>query len=379
MFGSVHPRGFLKPRSCPLEGLRQSHFLPAGLILLAALTLLAGEGFAQAAPPTQNPPNLQTTDDWNRRLRELTATSSTPSAHPEEYRLGPQDLLEIQVFEAPELNRTVRISASGEIYLPLLEGVRAAGLTPRELEFVLQELLRRKYMKDPHVSVFVKEMESHNVSVFGAVKRPGVFPIRGSKSVIEMLSLAEGLEPDAGDSVIIIRGGTRGSVARAGADRAESLPAEDAGAAAGEGIEINLKALLESGDASLNVNVYPGDTVKVPRAGIVYVVGEVKRPGGFVLRSNENVSVLQALAMAEGLTRTARASHCRIIRTDPKTGQRLEIPVDLGRVMASKAPDAMLQARDILFVPSSTGKAALFRGTEAAISVLTGVLIYRGR
>src|SRR3989454_10747540 len=124
-------------------------------------------------------------------------------------RIGPEDLLEIGVFEAPEMNRSLRISAGGEISLPLLGAVQAAGLTPRELEFVLQELLRRSVMKDPHVTVFVREMQSHAVSVFGAVRKPGVFQIRGAKTLVEVLAMAEGLSEDAGDTVLVMRGAAR--------------------------------------------------------------------------------------------------------------------------------------------------------------------------
>jgi protein involved in polysaccharide export with SLBB domain len=123
-----------------------------------------------------------------------------------ESRIGPDDLLDITVFEAPDLNRTLRVSANGEISFQLLGPIKAGGLTPRQLELTLQESLRRKYMKDPHVGVFVRELQSHPVSVVGAVKRPGVFQIRGTKTVLELLSMAEGLSEDAGDTVLVMRG-----------------------------------------------------------------------------------------------------------------------------------------------------------------------------
>jgi polysaccharide export outer membrane protein len=141
--------------------------------------------------------------------------------------------------------------------------------------------------------------------------------------------------------------------------------------------EVNLKRLLESDDPAFNIPVHPGDIVKVPRAGIVYVVGAVKKPGGFVLRSNENISVLQALALAEGLTRTPSKSQARIFRTDQSTDKRIEIPVDLGKILASKAPDPLLQSKDIIFVPDSSAKSAFYRGAEAVLSTATGVAIYR--
>jgi polysaccharide export outer membrane protein len=304
-------------------------------------------------------------------------------------------MLEITVFEAPELNHTLRVSANGEISLQLLGEVRVGGLTPRQLELVLQELLGRTYMKDPHVGVFVRELQSHPVSVVGAVKRPGVFQIRGTKTVLELLSMAEGLADDAGDTVLVMRGASSpGASGRENTDQkphfdaAVSLPIRDAPLAsrptavpqqdgASQIEEVNLKRLLESDDPAFNIPVHPGDIVKVPRAGIVYVVGEVKKPGGFVLRSNENISVLQALALAEGLTRTSLKSQARIIRTDQSTDKRTEIPVDLGKILASKVPDPLLQPKDIIFVPDSSAKSAFYRGAEAVLSTATGVAIYR--
>jgi polysaccharide export outer membrane protein len=135
--------------------------------------------------------------------------------------------------------------------------------------------------------------------------------------------------------------------------------------------------LLESDDPTFNIPVHPGDIVKVTRAGIVYVVGEVKKPGGFVLRSNENITVLQALALAEGLTRTSLKSQARIIRTDQSTNKRIEIPVDLGKILTSKASDPLLQPKDIIFVPDSSAKSAFYRGAEAVVSTATGVAVYR--
>src|SRR4029077_4870436 len=155
---------------------------------------------------TGSPSNLDSAEDWNRRLRDRSGSVDPgPRYDPQEYVIGPEDVLDINVFEATEMNRGVRVSASGEISLPLLGAVAAAGLTPRELETTLEELLRQKYMKDPHVSVFVRDLQSHPVSVMGAVRMPGVFQIRGKKTLVEILSLAEGLADDAGETVVILR------------------------------------------------------------------------------------------------------------------------------------------------------------------------------
>jgi polysaccharide biosynthesis/export protein len=356
-----------------------------------ALALLAAAFFPLCAAPQTVPPaeaRVQapstlrgvTTDDYNQRLGQLKQSLAGPVANSaaEDYRIGPQDLLEISVFEAPELNRAVRVSASGEISLPLLGAVQAAGLTPKALEFVLQELLRRSYMKDPHVSVFMKEMQSHPVSVFGAVKKPGVFQIDGPKSLVEILSMAEGLAEDAGDTVIVMRGAGLPGAAQSALDDppAESKPQSPAAGASpateekdGNTVETNLKNLLESGNPRYNVIVYPGDVVKVARAGVVYVEGEVKRPGGFMLKTNENISVLQAVALAEGLTRTAARSRARIMRTDEATGTRTEIPINLDKILAGGLTDPILRPKDIVFVPNSTGKSAFYGSTQAVVSV----------
>jgi len=351
----------------------------------------------QSASQNQNTPqaNLETAEDWNRLLKRLLDSNpSAPAVSAREYRIGPEDVLNINIFQAQELNREVRVTAGGDISLPLIGSVRAAGLTPGELEFVLQELLHRTYMKDPHVSVFVREMQSHPVSVMGAVRRPGEFQIRGSKTLLEVLSLAEGLADDAGETAIILRGAALTTEPEPATDRSpaadrSSLSEQNTVAAktvvAGlkgnrsiseNAVQVNLKDLLESDDSRSNLMVHPGDIVKVTRAGVVYVIGEVRRPGGFALKSNEKISVLQALALSEGLTRTAAKAEARIIRTDQQSGERKETPIDLGKILAGKAPDPVLDPKDIIFVPNSAAKTTLNRGVEAAAQMLTGLLIF---
>jgi polysaccharide export outer membrane protein len=347
--------------------------------------------------PAQFTPNLETSEDWNHRLEKLlVANPAAPPFNSQEYRIGSEDVLDVNVFAAPELNRQVRVSASGEISLPLLGGIRANGLTPQELERVLEELLRQKYMNDPHVSVFVRDIESHPVSVIGAVRKPGVFQIRGRKTLLEVLSLAEGMADDAGETVVIMRGAglqnAPESLAEGSAALVESpsstqhsgkavepalglnlnkdgLPSESV-------VQLNLKELLESADLSRNPMVYPGDIVKVTRAGIVYVVGAVGRPGGFAMKTNEKISVLQAMALSGGLTRTAAKSGARIIRTDEQSGARTETPIDLGKIVAGKAPDPMLTSGDIVFVRDSAAKTVFSRGVEGAAQTATGLLIF---
>jgi polysaccharide export outer membrane protein len=142
-------------------------------------------------------------------------------------------------------------------------------------------------------------------------------------------------------------------------------------------VEINLKRLLESGDSELNAPVYAGDVVKVTRAGVIYAVGAVNKAGGFVMKNNESLTVLQVIALSEGLTRYAKKSAVRIIRTNAESGQRQEIPVDVGKILDGKADDKVMQARDILFVPDSGSRRAIYRTSEAALSIMTGVIIWR--
>jgi len=383
--------------SAKMNRIRELFFITRavlGLALFLFVTPVLAQSVAnkssQSAPPTQ------TSAEINQRLQQQSKNlaAARMSSRTGESRIGPDDLLNITVFEAPELNCAARVSASGDISLQLLGEVHAAGLTPGELEAALQALLRRTYMKDPHVSVFVQELQSHPVSVVGAVKLPGVFQIRGTKTVIEVLSMAQGLADDAGDTVLIMHGaGYAQSASSQGTDPepagTASIPAprealaKESGSQTklpeqnGEIEKINLKKLVESADPALNVPVRPGDIVKVPRAGIVYVVGEVQKPGGFVLQNNENISVLQALALAEGPTHTSAISRARIIRTDPATGDRTEIPMNLGKILSGKQRDAFLQPKDIVFVPNSAAKSVLYRGSEAALQTATGVAIYR--
>src|SRR5256885_12830094 len=312
----------------------------------------ATSGTRQAAERPEGQTNLASTEDWNQRLRELSASADVAAnANPREYTIGTDDVLDVNVFEAQELNREVRVSASGEISLPLLGGVRAAGLTPRELEKSLEQLLRQKYMKDPHIGVFVREMQSHAVSVMGAVRKPGTFQISGSKTLLEILSLAEGLAEDAGEEVTILRGAAQNkaaaSISENPNDVSGPLPAmqsqepertaaagaskDKTAAGSANGVRGNLKDLLDSTDPTHNPAVYPGDIVKVARAGIVYVMGAVQRPGGFAMKTNERISVLQALALSEGLTKTAAKGSARIIRTNERSGARTETPKELGK------------------------------------------------
>ena len=374
------------------------------LIVLLALGLPAPLA-AQTAPnhesSSTDDPSFRgnTTQDYNDRLVQLVREMKAPelSSSPGDYQIGPEDLLEISVLEASDLNRTVRVSDDGAISLALLGSIQAAGLSTRQLQAVLEDRLRLTYMKDPQVSVFVQEMRSHPVSVFGAVEKPGVYQIRCAKTLVEVLSMAQGLANDAGDTVIVVRHtGDPGDLAVAALLDSRSTAVRDFpseavvpipstvsratdGTAGIEGITINLKDLLDSSDPRSNVLVYPGDMIKVTRAGIVYVVGQVHKPGGFLLKTNENISVLQAIALAEGLTSNAKGKEARIF-VGGTNGSPKEVPINLDKILAGKAPSPLLKPDDVLFVPNSGGKEALHvleQSTAGIVGALGGAAIYR--
>ena len=361
-----------------------------GLVVSLGLAEAAGVCAQERAEPpsAQNTPSgapsAESTQDYNARLEKLRQQFAEQTREGRgDYRIGPQDLLEINVFEAPELNRTVRVSENGEVSLPLLGGIQVVRMSARELENALATRLR-EFLKDPHVSVMVTAIESHPISVIGEVNKPGVFQVRGSKTLLEMLSLAQGLAPDAGDEVLVMRdaGFNRGEgSAPNGYDPVAIGGKESAGAEVDaksypNTVSVILRHLLNSRDPKFNVPVYAGDIVKVTRAGIVYVVGAVKKPGGFTVKGNEQITLLKAIALAEGLTNTSSKGHTRIIRTEESSGKRSEIPIDMGKILDGKAPDMNLQAADIVFVPNSAGKTALYKGTDAVIATASGLAIW---
>ena len=292
-----------------------------------------------------------------------------PSEAPPEYVLGPEDLLSVWALGVEEIpNTPVRIDPNGFIDLPLAGSVRAGGKTVAELK---TELLRRfkDYVEEPQVSVAVTEFRSQPVSVLGAVKNPGVHQLQGRKTLVEMLSLAGGLGPDAGYGIKITRRLEWGRV---------PLPtATDDATGRFSVAEVKVKSVMEARNPEENILIRPYDILSVPRGEMVYVLGEVGKAGGFVLQERETMSVLQALSLAGGVLRTAAPSRARILRTAAGTSSREERPLDLKNILAGRSGDVPLQPDDILFVPNSAAKSAGMRAVEAAISLGTGIIIWR--
>jgi polysaccharide export outer membrane protein len=365
--------------------------------VLLAVSLAATSGWSQqvAEPSNQtttgafpsangNPapagmPKLETPDDTNARIAALAQASA---AQPGDYVIGGGDLLDIQVFEVPELSREIRVNESGFIAIPLIPTrIRAAGLTAFQLQDKLAELLQTNgLVSSPQVTVNVKEQHSQPITVIGAVKSPMVIEAVRSTSLLEVLSTAGGIATDAGNVVIVTRNGSADAQAAADAANANGDNTNGGGAEANppQTFTISLDDLLNTGNSRFNIRVQGGDVVSVPRAGIIYVVGAVPRPGGFVMQNDhQEVTTLKALALAGGVTSTAKSDKAVILRNDPVTGAKQEVPVDLKKVLNLKGPDVALLPNDILFIPDSASKRAWHTTGSALLSLGSGVAIYR--
>jgi polysaccharide export outer membrane protein len=273
-------------------------------------------------------------------------TASPQSSHllaSSNLKLGVGDLIEISVFGVPDLSTKARISGSGDVYLPLIDYVHLASLTTDEAQELIQKRLEDGgFVRGPHVSIFVNESASQAITVVGEVIRPGAYPAVGDRRLFDLISAAGGLTDKAGRNVTIEHRGD---------------PAQR--------VELQLSSNLTE-DTKDNVDIFPGDTIIVSRAGIVYVVGDVKNPSGFRMEDN-TLTVLKVLALAGGNTRTSALSKTKILRQTPSGIQ--EIPVNLKKILYAKAPDMAMVKGDVLFIPGSAAKTAAYRTAEAAISV----------
>jgi polysaccharide export outer membrane protein len=288
----------------------------------------------------------------------------TPAAAARHYLIAPDDLLEVYIVDVPELSRTYRVEPDGSLKFPFLKTpVAAAGMTLEEFAAAVAGGLKESgAVSRAQVSASLKETRFSAVAVTGAVNKPQVYAVRGTARLLDVLAEAGGLSDAAGPVVQI----TRGEAAKR--------------AAPGEPSSLRLKVseLLSSSVQRHNVTIYPGDTVTVPLAEVIYVVGAVNRPGGFALSATRpSVSVLQALALAEDVKATAKKERALIIRRGAENTGREEIALNLGKILQGKSPDPVLEPNDILFVPESGGKKALLRSAEAAVQMATGIVIWR--
>lgn len=296
----------------------------------------------------------------------------SPASSGPAYLIGPEDVLGIDVFNVPELSRlVVRVANDGTIALPLLGQVPAAGLTTDQLAEELISSWGKSYLENPQITVFVQEFHSRPVSVIGAVEKPGLYQLTAPRSLVEMLSMAGGLakrtSAPAGRTVYVTR-----------KEGFEEVPeVEGLRMLAADKVEINLRRLLYSHEDALNIEIKPLDIISVSKADIIYVGGNgVRRPGVYVLEDRDKVTVIQALAMAEGFSLNASKGNARIIRTQ-SDGSRTQIPVNLNDIVKGKSADVELAANDILFVPDSAQRAALKRGIDAAIATISSYMVFR--
>jgi polysaccharide export outer membrane protein len=254
----------------------------------------------------------------------------TQSLQVNDYRIGPKDLLEITVFELPELNQTVRVSEDGSITLSLLGKVDVFGLTAQELEKRLASLLDKQYTKGAHVTVFIKEYQK--VSVIGAVGRPGQYELVGPTTLLQVIAQAGGLTAQAMNELFVYRLEKDGKQTR---------------------IIIMLEDLMINGNQDLNIQLQPKDVVTVPidQTLTVFVYGEVKSPGAIPYLSSKKITLIQAIAQAGGTTEWAKRTRILIKRRDKRTDKEIKLSVNLKKMINGKIADLVLEQGDVVIVP----------------------------
>jgi len=277
-------------------------------------------------------------------------TSSTKQI-PVSLKIAPGDLLHITVFDVPEMTQEVRVGANGKAQLALIGDIALAGMTGQEAaETIARELRNKKLLLSPQVNVLVKEFASQGVSVTGEVQHPGIYQVLGSRTLLDLISMAGGLTNLADTRITVQRRG-----------------------AAEEKVTVKLKTDDPEASLANNVQIYPGDLILVPRAGIVYVLGDVNRPGGFVMQDSGKITLLQVLAQAGGASRTASLNKAVLMRKN--TQGYVSTKLQVGRIERGQDPDLELHANDILFVPNNRLKNVL-SGTQGVASAIGSASIY---
>ena len=356
---------------------------------------------------------VETYQQTNDRIRALSASSR--AVPPRDYVIGSGDLLTLQVFDVQELSREVRVSQTGTIAIPLVPvRLHVSGLTEMQAQIKIAEVLEANgLVSHPEVSVAVKERKSKPITIVGAVPHPMVYQADRQVTLVEALAEAGGISSDAGDTVIVTRlesdplvdseppamgsgdgapsapSANSGSVPNTSAPRSAAANSSSNASAKGSEapalvppplantITVNLSRIFETGDTSSNIVLQPGDVVTVPHAGIVYALGAVNRPGGFVIANDRGqLTTLKLLSLAGGLDRAAKSGHAVIVRHDDN-GQQHQVDVDLSKVLKFQAEDVRLQPSDILYVPRSVAKQTLIKTAELSTAIGSAVVIYR--
>ncbi|HZS56617.1 MAG TPA: polysaccharide biosynthesis/export family protein [Bryobacteraceae bacterium] len=315
--------------------------------LLAVLSLFFALGVnAQVFPPSVPPGPI------------------SPDVNLPAQKVGPNDLLSISVADCPELTRNFRVAADGTLLLPLLANrIDVAGKYPPEIETLIsQALINDQILVRPVVLVAVAEYRSVPVSVLGAVKHPMTFQAVGNVTLLDALAKAEGLTPDAGPEILV----------------SKSEPGEH-GKSSEVVQRIAIKKLIDDADPAVNIRLQGGEEIRVPIAGRVYVVGNVKKSGAFPIADGNDTSVLKIIALSEGLMPYS-SKEAYIYRREGGKDGRNEIPIPLDRILQRKSPDVQLQANDILYIPDNKGRRltaqTLERIAAFGTSTASGVLIW---
>ena len=323
--------------------------LPHALVVFFLTLLLGLSGTAQDHPPkaAEKPaapvfPSAVPAPDQPETSSAANESSMSP-------RLGTGDMLDVNVYNVPELNTKSRLGTNGDVYLPLIDYVHLAGLTVEEAQALIEKRLSDGgFVKNPHVTLNVDQSASQGVSLLGEIARPGVYPVIGEPHLFDVISTAGGFTASAGQSITVTH--------RNQSDKPVTVP---------------LSRKLADNPTS-NIAISPGDTILVHKADVVYVVGEVGRPSGFLMDS-DNLTVLKVIALAGGTTRLAKMNDVKIIRKGPD-GMTLT-PVELKKMLQAKVADIPLRADDIVFVPSSTAKAIASRTVEFGVQAANAATI----
>jgi polysaccharide biosynthesis/export protein len=314
-----------------------------GLLIAGLVGLCAGLAPAQVAPPK----TPSTTSD-----AAVNADVAKPAMQ-ESLLIGPGDLLHVTVMREPELEQRVRVLDSGDVALPLIGNVHLAGLDPAQAAAAIAaKYVDENFLKHPSVAVFVEEFATLPVSVLGQVAKPGTYAISTPRTLLDLLAMAGGLTEIADRHIMV--------------ERAPAVKQRE------EEVFLSNRA----DDALMaNVMIDPGDTILVPKAGIVYVLGDVGRPGGYTMQNESRMTVLQAIAMAAGVNRTANEKQARVIHN--VNGNYDEADLHLREIERGEAPDELLQANDVIYIPFSFAKNVVM-GTSAIMASTTSALIYAG-
>lgn len=333
-------------------------------IVFAVLVIATGSGAGYARPmPQQKPESGQSAPSSGGASSSRSSGargSNVLVSLEQDYRIGPNDVIDVQIDNAPELSKTFRVTAAGTFLMPYLGRMTAAQKTPEELAQLITEGLRGDYLKDPKVTVAVKEYNSRSFFIQGAVRSPGVYQIEGKPSLLELITLGGGLAENHGSTAFIIHK-LKLAASPAGEQKIEG-PAAPTQAVdhASEGEDtpryelrsVNINGLLR-GRFDQDTFLEPGDIINIPPSDVFFVAGEVNKPGSFVLK--EGTSLRQAISLAQGTSLNAAGDRGVIFREGP-TGKREELKVDIASVMSGKKPDVLILANDIVMVPNSRVK-----------------------